>query len=65
MKTKFKSKTDKPARAQTLRSEFHDAHVQAVSIAGTFNDWRPGATPMIPLGRGQWIKELSLPPGRD
>lgn len=34
-----------------------------ISVAGTFNDWRPGATPMIPLGAGRWIKALALPPG--
>lgn len=64
MKTRSKSKADKPARAQALRIEFHDEHSQAVSVAGTFNDWRPGATPMIPLGQGRWVKELSRPPGR-
>ena len=64
MKTKPKSKADKPPRAQTLRIEFHDEHAQAVSIAGTFNDWRPGVVPMISVGQGRWVKELSLPPGR-
>jgi len=34
-----------------------------VSVAGSFNDWRPGATPMISLGAGRWIKALTLPPG--
>jgi hypothetical protein len=29
-----------------------------------FNDWHPGATPMIDLGHGRWVKELTLPPGR-
>ena len=56
MSTKSKSKT--------IRIEFHDEHAQAVSIAGTFNDWRPAATPMVNLGTGRWIKDLALPPGR-
>lgn len=64
MKTKSKPKAEQPPRAQTLRIEFHDEHAQAVFIAGTFNDWRPGVAPMIPLGQGRWVKELSLPPGR-
>jgi len=34
-----------------------------ISVAGTFNDWRPGAAPMISLGAGRWIKALTLPPG--
>ena len=36
---------------------------ESVCIAGTFNDWRPGATPMIHLGAGRWVKDLALPPG--
>ncbi len=36
----------------------------AVCIAGTFNEWRPEATPMVPLGNGRWIKTLALPPGQ-
>ncbi|ODU23941.1 MAG: hypothetical protein ABS95_02700 [Verrucomicrobia bacterium SCN 57-15] len=35
-----------------------------VSVAGSFNDWRPSATPMIPMGGGWWVKALVLPPGR-
>jgi len=34
-----------------------------VCLAGTFNDWHPGATDMIALGNGRWAKELALPPG--
>jgi 1,4-alpha-glucan branching enzyme len=37
---------------------------QAVSIAGSFNDWHPSVTPMIRLSGSQWAKELSLAPGR-
>jgi 1,4-alpha-glucan branching enzyme len=35
----------------------------AVCIAGSFNEWRPTATPMIPLGDGRWLKVLTLAPG--
>ena len=48
----------------------HPVHVEfshpvagAVAIAGTFNDWRPEATPMVSMGDGRWLKELALPPG--
>lgn len=37
---------------------------QSVSVAGSFNDWQPAATPMIALGKGHWRKVLTLPPGR-
>ena len=37
---------------------------QLVSVAGSFNDWQPAATPMIALGEGLWRTEINLPPGR-
>jgi len=43
--------------------EFIDPVAESVCIAGTFNDWRPGATPMIHIGAGRWVKDLALPPG--
>jgi 1,4-alpha-glucan branching enzyme len=53
---------DQPAPVAHL--EFHDPHATSVCVAGTFNDWRPEASPMIALAQGRWIKELALPPGR-
>lgn len=35
----------------------------AVCVAGTFNDWRPEATPMVSMGDGRWMKQLVLAPG--
>ena len=35
-----------------------------VCVAGSFNEWQPQATPMVPLGEGKWAKELTLPDGR-
>ncbi len=43
--------------------EFRHPTATAVAIAGTFNDWRPEATPMVDMGQGRWLKELVLPPG--
>jgi Carbohydrate-binding module 48 (Isoamylase N-terminal domain) len=37
---------------QKIRIEFHAEHAQQVRLAGTFNDWRPDATPMLALGEG-------------
>jgi 1,4-alpha-glucan branching enzyme len=51
------------ARTKPVHIEFSHATATAVSVAGTFNDWRPDATPMIPMGEGRWAKELALPPG--
>lgn len=47
-----------------VRIEFIHSATSAVGIAGTFNDWRPEATPMVPMGQGRWLKELVLPPGK-
>jgi 1,4-alpha-glucan branching enzyme len=44
--------------------EFSHPTATVVSIAGTFNEWRPEATPMIAMGQGRWLKELVLPAGR-
>ena len=33
-------------------------------MVGTFNDWKPGATPLNGLHSGKWARELSLAPGR-
>jgi 1,4-alpha-glucan branching enzyme len=51
-------------QTQIVRLQFQREGAQAVSIAGTFNDWRPDTTPMLALGYGRWVKELMLPPGR-
>lgn len=44
--------------------EFVNRRAGRVAIAGSFNDWRPTATPMVSMGRGWWVKGLVLPPGR-
>ncbi len=44
--------------------EFVNRRASKVSVTGSFNDWRPTASPMIPMGGGWWIKGLVLPPGR-
>ncbi len=49
--------------SQAVRLEFTDPTAKSVSVAGTFNDWRPGATEMVPMGNGRWVKEMVLPPG--
>jgi len=50
-------------KTKAIRIEFSHLTAQTVKIAGSFNDWRPEATRMIPLGNGRWRKELALPPG--
>jgi 1,4-alpha-glucan branching enzyme len=53
------------ARAvRAVRVEIYQPDANEVCIAGSFNEWRPEATPMVPLGNGRWAKELTLPDGR-
>ena len=63
--TAQKSKMNKPtqSKAQLVHFEFTAAEARSVSFAGTFNDWHPGVSPMIPLGNGRWVKKLTLLPG--
>ena len=48
---------------RTVRVEFAHETATQVCIAGTFNDWRPGVSEMIPVGDGRWLKDLVLTPG--
>jgi 1,4-alpha-glucan branching enzyme len=51
------------ASVRRVHLEFNHATATAVCIAGSFNEWRPAATPMVSLGDGRWLKELVLAPG--
>lgn len=62
-KNKTNNEANSKPRARPVHIEFHHASATKIAIAGTFNDWRPEATPMIPVGEGRWVKELVLPPG--
>lgn len=49
--------------SRRIHFEFASPTAESVAIAGSFNNWQPNATPMIPLGQGRWAKDLALPPG--
>ena len=49
--------------SKRIHFEFASPTAESVAIAGTFNEWQPNATPMIPLGQGRWAKDLALLPG--
>ena len=57
-----KQSADAPC-VKKVHVEFNHATAAKIGIAGTFNDWHPEATLMIPVGEGRWFKELMLPPG--
>jgi 1,4-alpha-glucan branching enzyme len=60
--TKNMSCTAPPAK-QRVRFEYDDVAAGKVCLAGTFNDWHPAVSEMLPLGSGKWVKELELAPG--
>lgn len=62
-KNKTKKESGGQAGARPVHFEFIYPSATRIAIAGTFNDWRPGATPMVPIGGDRWVKELALPPG--
>ena len=50
-------------KSRIAHFELAEPTAQKVCIAGTFNDWHPDATEMIPVGDGKWRKDLTLSPG--
>lgn len=47
-----------------VRFELDVPKARSVSVVGTFNNWKAGATPLVFVGGIKWIRELSLAPGR-
>jgi len=35
-----------------------------VCVAGSFNGWKPEKTPLMHLGNGHWVGDLTIKPGR-
>ena len=60
---KRKKQNHNGSEAQRVHFEFTSPTAESVFIAGSFNEWRENATPMIPLEPGRWAKDLILPPG--
>jgi 1,4-alpha-glucan branching enzyme len=52
---------DPPVR--TVAFEYFSPVAGQVFVAGTFNDWRPRATPLTKQAGGKWSTELKLKPG--
>ncbi|MGA3180078.1 MAG: glycogen-binding domain-containing protein [Verrucomicrobiota bacterium] len=57
---------EEPGVPETKRVSFDWFFPDAkqVFIAGSFNNWRPSATPLRHCGGGRWLLELALRPGR-
>lgn len=64
MSAKRKATSTASRESQRVLLELAWPGAQAVFIAGSFNDWHPGVSPMLRLTDGTWFKELVLAPGR-
>lgn len=64
MKRKAKTAAREVGKNGCICLELTHLTAHSVSVAGSFNDWHPAATPMIALGEGRWRTDLTLPPGR-
>jgi len=62
-KNRTNGRTDDKLGPKRIHFEFTSPTAESVAIAGTFNKWKPNASPMIDLGEGRWAKDLALPPG--
>jgi len=47
-----------------LSLEFIKPGAKQVAVAGDFNDWKPELSPLVQIGNGRWVGDLSVKPGR-
>ena len=52
---------DENAGRRPVRFSYRNADAQSVTVAGSFNDWKPATRLM--QRNGEWVAELELPPG--
>ena len=51
-------------KEQKVFFEYFAPQAKKVELAGTFNQWNPGRTPLLKDKDGKWKTTLNLPPGR-
>ena len=55
----------KTTNSKPVEFSCHAPKAKTVFVAGTFNDWKPDATPLRPLlPNGKWAGTLQVPLGR-
>ncbi len=57
-------KNRKGEHRRAARFELHAPAASRAFVAGSFNDWRPDATPMRRQTDGRWVADIDVPPGR-
>lgn len=51
-------------QGRKVQIQFFCPTAQSVMVAGTFNEWKPDATPLVKAGGGRWATSLDVGPGR-
>ena len=59
-----KTNTKSVAPKNVVFLELVKPEAQSVSVAGSFNGWKPESTPLRRLGNGRWVGDLTVKPGR-
>jgi 1,4-alpha-glucan branching enzyme len=53
-----------PPGTRPVTLVYHATDASRVDVAGSFNDWDPGRSPLHPIGEGAFRTVLWLPPGQ-
>jgi 1,4-alpha-glucan branching enzyme len=52
------------ARPGTVSFELVKPGAKQVYVAGSFNNWKPETSPLIPKDDGRWVGDMAIKPGR-
>jgi 1,4-alpha-glucan branching enzyme len=61
--TSATARSDTP-KTSRISLQFVKPGAKRVCVAGSFNGWKPEATPLTPRGDGHWSGDLTVKPGR-
>jgi hypothetical protein len=53
-----------PRAGNQVSLEFRAPQASQVSVAGSFNGWKPEKTPLVRTGDGNWVGKVAVSPGR-
>jgi 1,4-alpha-glucan branching enzyme len=52
------------AKGSAVSIELVKPDAKKVYVAGSFNEWKPEKTPLVPAGNGRWVGDVAVQPGR-
>lgn len=53
-----------PPKVNRVCFELVKPDARNVFVAGSFNGWKPEATPLVRAENGKWVRDLTVDPGR-